>query len=184
MASKSLREQALTALRQLIRRPATLPEVNGLFVALRRGDDRTAAILGATLIDDLLKSALLSKFRHLTGDETDRLFGPDQPLGSFSAKIKLAYAMGVCDRKDAQNLEVIRAIRNAFAHNAKPMSFKAAEVYEVCLYLHLPERLGKSHHRPKQKFLWVVADQIEKLSLTAHPDLHAVLASRQKQPER
>ena len=178
--SKSLREKALTALRQLIRREPTLPEIANFFTAIRRGNDRSTAVLAATLIDDLLKRALLSKLRNLSGDETDRLFGPDQPLGSLSAKIKLAYAMDLCNRHDAQNLEAIRAIRNAFAHDAKPMSFKTPEVNEVCYHLHVPDSFGASRYHPKQRYLWVIGDQIEKLGLIAHPELYKNFASRRK----
>ena len=180
MASRSLRERALTALRQRIRREPTEEDLNGLFVSVRRSGDRAGAILGATMVEDMLRRALLAKFRTLNAGETDRLFGPDQPLGSFSAKIKLAYALGMCDRRDAQNLDSLRAIRNTFAHDQKPLTFKTAEVHEICHHLHLPPRLRKSRNIARIRFFWVVSDLTARFGAIANPGAPSRFASENK----
>jgi DNA-binding MltR family transcriptional regulator len=46
----------------------------------------------------------------------DNQFHPDRPLGTFSAKINLAYRLGLLDDKIEHALQLIRKIRNDFAH--------------------------------------------------------------------
>ena len=136
------------------------------------------------MVEDMLRRALLAKFRPLNNDETDRLFGPDQPLGSFSAKIKLVYALSMCDRRDAQNLDSLRAIRNAFAHDKKPLTFKTAEVREVCRHLHMPPHLQKRRNVSRPRFFWVVSDLTEKFKAIINPDPPTRLPSENKhQPQ-
>ena len=55
----------------------------------------------------------------------DRLFGQYKPLSSFSAKIEIALAIGVIDKRIHANLNLIRLIRNDFAHEVSPLRFQA-----------------------------------------------------------
>jgi DNA-binding MltR family transcriptional regulator len=49
----------------------------------------------------------------------DLLFGFNAPLGTFSARTKAAYVMGLIERKEYEEINIIRKIRNEFGHNWK-----------------------------------------------------------------
>jgi len=80
-------------------------------------NDRAVVILSAAQLDlmlrQLLESALLPS---PTSD--DELFDGERPLSSLSAKITLAYRLGLIDAALAKALHLVRKIRNAFAHEA------------------------------------------------------------------
>ncbi|HQV68410.1 MAG TPA: hypothetical protein PLW39_10910 [Thermoflexales bacterium] len=94
-----------------------ISETSGFIGSQTREGERAAVIIGAARIDaaieNLLKSVLVN---NPTGKKEDNLFGPDRPLGTFSAKISLGYRMGLFDRDVEQALNCIRKIRNLFAH--------------------------------------------------------------------
>lgn len=90
---------------------------------LSEESDRGAVIILVSIIDDVLAAALERKMVPLNSDEKARLFGFDAPLGSFSARIKMAYALGVIDKDDRDDLNVMRAMRNACAHSRGGLSF-------------------------------------------------------------
>lgn len=85
--------------------------------------DRGCVILLSTAIEDVLKSRILENMVEINADETERLFGPDAPLGSFSAKIKIGRALGIIDRDIARMCDVLRDMRNACAHSGRGISF-------------------------------------------------------------
>lgn len=81
---------------------------------LRRESDRAVAVLGPayadTLLEDLLRAFLLE------GKSSDALLGVEGALGSFSSRINLAHALGLIRDGTHHDLELIRRIRNDFAH--------------------------------------------------------------------
>lgn len=83
---------------------------------LAREGERAAVVLGAARLDVSLER-LLKKLMHPHPGGSDNLFDSDRPLGSFSAKIALAYRLGVIDGNFEHALQMIRKIRNAFAHS-------------------------------------------------------------------
>lgn len=56
-------------------------------------------------------------------------------MSSFSPKIYLAYAMNIIDDSVLHDLNIIRRVRNAFAHAPKPISFSTNEVKHEILKL-------------------------------------------------
>jgi hypothetical protein len=88
---------------------------------LARESDRSAVILGAARLDVGLERLLKKVMAHHPGGQDD-LFGPDRPLGSFSAKILLAYRLGLINRNVESLLQMIRKTRNEFAHSLETAS--------------------------------------------------------------
>jgi len=76
----------------------------GVMVACATLDDLLAKTIAARLIDDANAGKLLDGF--------------NAPLGSFSSRIVAAFALGVVSRLEFDDLQVIRKIRNDFAHRA------------------------------------------------------------------
>lgn len=62
------------------------------------------------------------------------LSGFNAPIGSRSAKIALAAALGIISERECRKLELIRRIRNKFAHNIHP-SFDDDDIKSLSLEL-------------------------------------------------
>jgi DNA-binding MltR family transcriptional regulator len=100
--------------------------------------DRTAAIASAQYLEYALQKAILA---HLKKDISEReikeLFDePGAPIGSLSAKIRLAVAMGIIDHEEKEDLDTIRNIRNTFAHSMTHITFDDEAVQRSCFSLH------------------------------------------------
>ena len=86
--------------------------------------DRAAVILGTAKIDLLLHQLLTAFF--LPSTETqDELLDGDAPLSTLHAKINMAYRLGFIDRRFTKALNILRKIRNAFAHEATGCTLNA-----------------------------------------------------------
>lgn len=95
---------------------------------LRSESDRGVALLGAAYLDTALKSLLEAS---LAGGRAvaDKLLNiPDAPLGTFSARIAMAYGLGHIGPNYFQALESIREIRNVFAHFRRSLTFEDPEI--------------------------------------------------------
>ena len=104
-------------------------EFLALFMEMRHASDRVAAISCVAYLDDTLGWALSARFVARGKQWEARVFsGPDAPLGTLSAKIRLGYALGLYGPMTCADLDLIRAIRNDFAHTALPLSFADAGI--------------------------------------------------------
>jgi DNA-binding MltR family transcriptional regulator len=120
--------------------------------------DRGAAILAATMLEALLEELLTTKMRPLNKSQKSVLFDGDSPLATFSAKIKIAHAFSIISDDVCANLDLIREIRNAFAHAKRNLSFSTKEVSDVCARLRLLDRLpGVSKLDARSKYLGVAS---------------------------
>lgn len=80
--------------------------------------DRSSVIVSAAYVDELLEY-LIKCFLTFTPNEKEdnELFLGYGPLSSFSSKILLSYRLGLISDYEYKALQVIRKIRNAFAHD-------------------------------------------------------------------
>ena len=102
-------------------------ELMCFIVDLAEEGERALVIGGAARIDVVLERLLKAVLKpHPGGD--DNLFDPDRPLGSFSAKISLAWRMGLLDAETEKSLQMIRKIRNDFAHAETRISLSDSAV--------------------------------------------------------
>lgn len=83
---------------------------------LEEKDERSIALIGGTFCEMALEHVLKG---FLPDNEKDvhKLFEFNQPLGSFSNKITMAFCLGIIDRLIRRDLDLIRKIRNKFAHD-------------------------------------------------------------------
>ena len=94
----------------------------------------------------------------LIEDETSRelLKGKYAPLGSFSSRINAAFALGLIEQAEFAECQIIRRIRNKFAHSSKALKFDSPEVRD--LVLNLPNLLPPdTEPEPRQLFIMAVA---------------------------
>lgn len=102
------------------------------------GESARAVILLSSSLTELgLETALKRILR--PGKETDALFDFEAPLGSFSGKIKLCFAMRLFGTKTQHDFELIRQLRNGFAHSRHPLDFNTLPVAGMCKHLMLPD---------------------------------------------
>jgi len=94
-----------------------LAENLGFFYYQMDGEsDRGAVIVSVSLIDELLTNLVKAKLAPSL-EKSDELFDASfSPFGSFSAKIDLAYRIGVIEPNVRKSLHLLRKIRNDFAH--------------------------------------------------------------------
>jgi DNA-binding MltR family transcriptional regulator len=104
---------------------------------------RGAVMVAIAFLDDYLIKLIRRRFVALTEDEQESLFAPDRPLGSFSSRIKVAYALGIYGRKTSHDLNILRDIRNVFAHGLRKMDFETPEVKELISSLHCIKDIEK-----------------------------------------
>jgi hypothetical protein len=90
-------------------------ELKAFIAILAYEGERSLVIGGAARIDVGLERLLKAVMSRGPRGKDDNLFDPDRPLGTFSAKIKLAYRLGLLDDDVEHALQLIRKIRNDFA---------------------------------------------------------------------
>lgn len=89
--------------------------------------DRAAAVLGAAFLDihleRLLESFFVEGHPKITSEVLDR-----GSAGTFAARIKMALCLGLLTEEEYADLELIREIRNAFAHDLQGVAFSNNEI--------------------------------------------------------
>jgi hypothetical protein len=101
--------------------------------------DRGAAILLATNVENTLQISI-RRWLQLSGELRKEVFrGPGSPARNFSGKIIIAHALGIFGPITRKNLDVIRIIRNAFAHASRPIRFDDAPLADLCNFLQIPK---------------------------------------------
>ncbi len=104
--------------------------------AYNQKSDRAAALVIAANTDNALRYGLSRRFA--VAYEDDRLFGNDSPMDTFDKKIRMAAAVQLIGPETENNLQIVKQIRNAFAHSNIPLTFRTPEIVAVCSFLVLP----------------------------------------------
>jgi hypothetical protein len=108
---------------------------------------RGCALAAAAFLDERLKQLLGASFIPECVEEL--LEGGAAPLGTFTARILAAKALGLLPPKAARDLHLIRKIRNEFAHNLDCASFEVPEVTSRCRELYY---CFSNPQRPRSRF--------------------------------
>jgi hypothetical protein len=97
------------------------------FSDIDKSNDRAAAIVAAAFLEDHLAIALKERF-HEDKKTIEDTFRSNGPLGSFAAKIDMAFLIGLCSKDARDELHTIRTIRNEFAHRGLTNDFNSQRV--------------------------------------------------------
>jgi hypothetical protein len=144
------------ALRARLKRRPTEEEVDTIFHEMTTDSDRGSALLAASMIEDVLKGAIAFHLRPLSESEESDLFQGTSPLSTFSAKIKIAYAMGIIGKNSRHDLETIKEVRNAFAHGIHVLKFDDPEIAPMVKGLHGLKDITGGPYSPKINYTQVV----------------------------
>jgi hypothetical protein len=124
---------------------------------VQQGNDRAIAILGPVYLDEYLREYLESVLIAEKGF-AEEIFGLEKPLGSFSARIKMAYALGLLSKEIYKDLNTIRNIRNIFAHGLHEASFEHADIKALCQSLIVPRQaIPAVKQNPEARGMYVVS---------------------------
>jgi mannitol operon repressor len=125
--------------------------------------ERGAALTAAAFLDDLLQKVIEAfLIKNKSGEALSDGF--NAPLGTLSSRIAACHAMGLISDEEFQECELIRKIRNAFAHKMK-MSFSAEPVRALC---------GSTHYSvpgetsPRGRFTSSAVVMVMRLTNRAH----------------
>jgi len=108
----------------------TLKHANEFQKRYKGESDRAVAILAAVYLENCLEEYL--RLRLVEGAGLERLFNPLGPLGGFSAKIELAFAVGLLPVSVRDDLRRINKVRNLFAHKLDPQTFDSPDIKALC----------------------------------------------------
>jgi hypothetical protein len=129
------RKAALQALSQIANAELSPDYIADFFLEVAGiANHRGAAILLATHLEAVLQLAIIARLSIRPNSLAD-VFGYDRPMGNFANKIRIAHAIGLITDATRSNLDIIRQIRNAFAHAMRPISFETKQVAEACALL-------------------------------------------------
>ncbi|MFQ5615730.1 MAG: MltR family transcriptional regulator [Anaerolineales bacterium] len=142
------------------------PHPKGFIDDIRGKSDRAVAVVGTVLLDMHLIQ-LLSAFFVDDPDEVDLLLGEDHPLGSFSARIRTAYCLGLISKAERDDLWSIQHIWGFFIRRMEDLAFSDDPIREWCYVLHLPEQalLSDERRTPRSLFVFATALLVQQLAL-------------------
>jgi mannitol repressor len=126
-----------------------------IWEGLRRESDRGCALIGAEYLNERLLELL--QVRALEEGTTDndlkRFFVYEGQLGTFSARLKAVYLFGFISKKAYRDIDYIRKIRNAFAHNPDEVTFADQQVKNWCAQLRHFMIIKPESSRPREQFI-------------------------------
>jgi hypothetical protein len=100
--------------------------------------DRAAAVLGAAWLDVRLRR----RMEQLLVDDRKAmapLFTGLGALSTFGARIRVAYGLGIVSKASFNDLQLVKTIRNRFAHDLHGLSFADEAIANLCRQLDTPQ---------------------------------------------
>jgi hypothetical protein len=150
-------------LKKLLKRAPNERLIRGLLRVLESrhvGSDYPVALMGAAIIERALEAAILTRFVTLTPDQHKRLFRFENrgPLRDAEARIQVAAALGLFGPTTERDLQIIRNVRNAFAHWPSLFGFDQDEVVHACAHLKIIKgpataELAIARNTPKGRYI-------------------------------
>lgn len=121
---------------------------------LQKETPRGAVIISCVVIQEVLGKTLEN---YLTDhkDVKTLLNGGMAPLGTLSARILLCFGLRLVDEKEYKNLQIVRRIRNHFAHDLHA-SFEDQKIIDLCKQLDASGLRPESMPTPARRYNAVV----------------------------
>lgn len=134
---------------ELKRREENTRKVFAIRHELTKESDRGCALMASSFLDNELMILLQDKF---VGQKKFRedLFEANGPLGTFSSRIKLAYALGFISKEIRDEFDLIRKIRNEFGHKYEAINFETDPIRSWIL--NLKQTFYKKDAKPRSIF--------------------------------
>ncbi|MFL6690150.1 MAG: hypothetical protein ACJ8IR_08220 [Alphaproteobacteria bacterium] len=94
--------------------------------------DRAMALMNASLVDAALQTLIKGHLVPMSKEELASLFERDGPLSSFSKLIRVSFAFGMINDEMKRNLNIVRELRNTFAHSRIFITFETPAIATAC----------------------------------------------------
>jgi hypothetical protein len=147
----------------------TSDQISAFLEELKTQSDRGVAVVAAAMLEELLELIILARLIEIPSRRKEALFDKmNAPLSSLSAKIEVAFALGVINEGARTAMHLVREVRNKFAHRLEPLSFKHEEVAQLIRNGATPT-IKSMNKPPKEMFL----DTIQGLALVLYGTLAA-----------
>jgi hypothetical protein len=154
------RGQSKPKLRDLSVNPLTYEEQTALISAIGAATTPiTVTILGAVLVEHELETSLRKRFR-IPDDKlwTEKMVGENGPLSTFYRKIMIGHALHLYDGEFRDNLDIVRAVRKAFAHSKRVIDFDNPLVSDEIKTIKIPKNQRRAFRKnatlpPQQAYL-------------------------------
>jgi hypothetical protein len=113
--------------------------------------DRTAAIVVGAALEHTLRVCILDRMVHLTPSQENELFQSDRaPLSTLDSRITAGFTLGLFGTKTRKELDLLRRIRNAFAHSIEDLTFETEAIKVACNHLVFSHReISKRSYPPE-----------------------------------
>jgi DNA-binding MltR family transcriptional regulator len=105
----------------------SLEKLNRFMTSIRKQDDQAMVLSLATFLEDTLGRLLLAYFRSCKATR-DLVEGFNAPLGTFGSRIKAVYAFGLVTDDQFKDMEILRKVRNHFAHNWEGVTLERNDI--------------------------------------------------------
>ena len=162
-----------------------MEEVLAFRRALTKETDRGCALFATSYLDKALSDLLYCALAHDKKIEND-LFEGNAPLASFSARIKMAFYLGKISKVERRDLDLLRKIRNEFAHNANAIDFENEKIKSQCGELSFSYH--DKDHRPRGHFtaasLGILANIHSETLLCQSPEIKADNAPSEERKQK
>ncbi len=159
---------------------ASIAYFSAFLSEFQKESDRGAALVGAALLDTRLERLLLAHM--IPGEGSNKLVcGGNAPLGTFSSRISACLALGLITPAERHDLNIVRGIRNEFAHREHGLDFSDAKIEGLCSSLNSrrdAEMTAKDGYPPRQRFNDAVV--FTALQLWYRPDHAAKFKAQQR----
>ncbi len=107
---------------------------------LSEESDRACVILAASWVDHFLGIKLAQEFSKGNSKARDALFSANGPFATFSAKLNAVFCAGWIDSDVYHDLQVIRNLRNEFAHSIDSRTLHDEPFPKMVGRLRVPKR--------------------------------------------
>ena len=147
--------------------------------------DRACAVLGAAHLDYLLAKAIEVHLPRGSEMADQLLFNPEAPIGTFSSRINMAFALDIISQETRAYLHTIRRIRNDFAHKMEIHSFDEDQrIIHQCNSLHIGIKQVKSYPEPHKSDLQKPRKLFEMTVISIQDDLRLRAGMISEKPRR
>lgn len=138
-------------------REPELEDLSKFLIGFNKETDRGAVLLAASIIDEWLSEILIN---YLKEDSISKelVIGFNAPLGTFSARTKMAYSLSLIEKREYDEINIIRKIRNQFGHNWQELNFDSEIIKKECDKLSWfgPYDLPEESFTNRNKFNFVI----------------------------
>lgn len=116
----------------------TYQKFQEMLAETKREGDRACALILTANLDNRLREVLVAHFIQMSSALQKSLFEGTGALSSFSSRIRVTYSCGLLSEDEFHDLNIIRKVRNCFAHEEHGWSFATSEICALCSSLKMP----------------------------------------------